>query len=269
MEPYNEDLFILPRDKKVVKANELIQESRFSLSLQQQKIILFLISQITPFDEDFKTYEFDIREFCKVCGMDYDNGGNYELLKEQIKKIADQSVWIMLEDGKTESLIRWIEKPRMERYNGIIQIRLDEDLKPYLLQLKKNFTQYEIIYTLNFKSKYTIRLYELLKSIHYNDLEPYERTFSLDDIRRMLGAEKYSKYSHFKARVLEPTIEEVNAYSDKQVSYEPLKTGHSVTAIKIRVESKDPADVAMITAEIDKNLNQNRQNQIMFVGMEW
>ena len=47
-------------------------------------VVLYLISQITPFDEDFKQYEFDIREFCKVCGIDYDNGGNYELLKQQI-----------------------------------------------------------------------------------------------------------------------------------------------------------------------------------------
>ena len=37
-----------PRERKVTKANELIQKSRFSLSAQQQKIVLFLISQITP-----------------------------------------------------------------------------------------------------------------------------------------------------------------------------------------------------------------------------
>ena len=44
--------------KKVNKSNDLIQRSRFNLSLQEQKIILYLISQITPYDHDFKLYEF-------------------------------------------------------------------------------------------------------------------------------------------------------------------------------------------------------------------
>jgi hypothetical protein len=68
--------YIMLREKQVVKANDLIQKSRFSLSLLQQKIVLYLISQISTFDTDFKLYEFDIREFCQVCGIDFDNGGN-------------------------------------------------------------------------------------------------------------------------------------------------------------------------------------------------
>ena len=61
LEPYD-------RDKLVVKANELIQKSRFNLSLQQQKIILYLISQIDRNDKEFKLYSFSIQHFCKVCG---------------------------------------------------------------------------------------------------------------------------------------------------------------------------------------------------------
>ncbi|MDY4786917.1 MAG: RepB family plasmid replication initiator protein, partial [Bacteroidaceae bacterium] len=48
------------RHPTVVKANDLIQKSRFSLSVQQQKIVLYLISQISQFDTDFKLYEFSI-----------------------------------------------------------------------------------------------------------------------------------------------------------------------------------------------------------------
>ena len=53
-------------EKQVVKANDLIQKSRFNLSLQQQKIVLYLISQITPYDEEFKLYEFSILDFCRI-----------------------------------------------------------------------------------------------------------------------------------------------------------------------------------------------------------
>ena len=92
-----EERYLEIRHGTVVKANELIQKSRFSLSLQQQKIVLYLISQISPFDEDFKLYEFSIAEFCKVCGIDDTNGKNYIDLKQAIKEIADKSLWITFE----------------------------------------------------------------------------------------------------------------------------------------------------------------------------
>ena len=227
-----------PHNKKVRKANALIQKNRFDLSLQQQKIILFLISQISPFDEDFKQYEFNIVDFCKVCGIDYTSGKNYEDLKAQIKNIADKSMWLKLDD-KSETLVRWIEKPTIKEKSGIIQIKLDEDLKPYLIQLRENFTQYDIIYTLCFKSKYTIRLYELIKSIHYQELYEYSKEYTLDEIKTLLGAETYKTYQHFKERVLIPSITEINNTSDKYISYTPIKKGKSIIGITLDIKTKD------------------------------
>ena len=241
------------RLRTVVKANELIQRSRFSLSLQQQKIVLYLISQIMPYDEDFKTYEFSIPEFCRVCGIDETSGKNYQDLKTAIKEIADKSVWIETEDGR-ETLVRWISKPYINKKSGTIQICLDSDMKPYLLQLKKNFTQYELLWTLNFKSKYSTRLYELIKSIHFHELENYERIFSLDDLRRMLGAEKYKTYQTFKTRVLNPAVEEINAFSDKNVSYEPIKNGRAVAKIRLSIGTKETIERLRLQSNIEHQL---------------
>lgn len=225
----------------VVKANELIQKSRFSLSLQQQKIVLYLISQITPQDEDFKLYSFSITDFCKDCNIDYDNGKNYVNLKAAIKEIADRSVWIKLDSGE-ETLVRWIEKPYIDNNSGIIKIRLDRDMKPFLLQLKENFTKYELFWTLHFRSKYSVRLYELIKSVHFDELSSYVCEYEIDELRRLLGAEIYQTYQTFKIRVLEPAIAEINKYSDKNLSYSPVKLGRSVRHIQFVIETKDAAD---------------------------
>ena len=237
------------RGKTVIKANELIQKSRFNLSLQQQKIVLYLISQITPYDEDFKLYEFSISEFCRVCGIDETSGKNYQDLKAAIKEIADKSLWITLEDEET--LLRWIEKPYLNKKSGIIKIRLDEDMKPFLLQLKENFTQYELLWTLHFKSKYTIRLYELIKSIHFHELETYQRVFRLDELRRMLGAENYKTYQTFKTRVLNPAVDEVNSYSDKNITYEPIKQGRAVEKIRFTISTKDAIERIKLQSDIE------------------
>ena len=246
----NEKQIASLRNRTVVKANELIQKSRFNLSLQQQKIVLYLISQITPFDEEFKLYEFSIAEFCKVCGIDDTSGKNYTDLKQAIKEIADKSLWISIEDEET--LLRWIEKPYINKNSGRIRIRLDEDMKPFLLQLKENFTKYELLWTLHFKSKYTIRLYELIKSIHFHELEQYNREFKLDNLRRMLGAENYTTYQTFKTRVLIPAVNEINSYSDKNVVYEPIKDGKSVVSIKFTISTKDVIERVKLQSDIEK-----------------
>lgn len=239
------------RNHTVVKANDLIQKSRFSLSAQQQKIVLYLISQITQFDTDFKLYEFSIVDFCKVCGIDYESGKNYQDIRSAIQDIANKSIWVQLNEDE-ETLLRWIEKPYINKKSGTIKIRLDEDMKPFLLQLKENFTQYELLWTLHFKSKYTIRLYELIKSIHFRELKTYTREYKLDELRRLLDAETYTTYQTFKTRVLIPAVNEINNYSDKNLSYEPLKRGRSVYSIRFTIGTKDALERLKLQSDIEK-----------------
>lgn len=241
------------RNRKIRKSNELIQKSRFSLSLQQQKIVLYLISQIQPQDEDFKLYEFEISEFCRVCGIEVESGRNYELLKDQIKKIADKSMWVYLEDGR-ETLVRWIEKPYIEEGTGKISIKLDKDMKPFLLKLKERYTTYELIWTLHFKSKYTIRLYELIKSIHFNELQTYKKVYPIEELKRLLDAETYKTYQALKERVLMPATEEINRYSEKNISFEPIRKGKKFVAVELTVSTKEAMEMLRIRSEVEKEM---------------
>ena len=241
------------QSQTIIKANDLIQRSRFSLSLLQQKAVLYLISQIQPTDEDFKLYEFSISDFYKVCGITNDSGRNYEMLKSSIKEIADKSLWITLPNGK-ETLVRWIEKPYIDKNNGTIRIKLDADMKPFLLQLQSNFTKYELFWTLQFRKKYSVRLYELVKSIHYNELVPYEKIYDLEELKKLLDAENHKTFQHFKERALEPAIEEINEYSDKVVEYEPIRYGRTIGRIKLKVATKDAMLRLQLRVEQEKSL---------------
>lgn len=244
------------REACVRKANQLIQESRFNLSTQQQKMVLYLISKITPKDEDFEEYEFTITDFCKVCGITL-SGTNYNDLKEQIKKIADKSLWVEITPG-TETLLRWIEKPYIDTKSGTIRIRLDRDMKPFLLRLKQNYTQYELIWTLHFKSKYSIRLYELIKSIHYREYEEYTRTFELEELRRILGAETYKRFPDFRVKALQPAIDEINEYSDKIISWKPIKDGRAVAYIEFTISTKGDIQKSFVRDLVETELELNQ-----------
>lgn len=242
--PYSTDI--------IRKNNDLIQKSRFSLSTQQQKVVLYLISQIKPSDDDFKLYRFSIKEFCEVCHIDSKSGKNYSDLKYAIKRIADKSIWIKQTDTGKQTLVRWIEKPFIDDNSGVIELRLDADLKPYLLHLTDNYTEYEWICIARFESKYSIRLYEFLQSINYSKLEYYERTFELAELRTILDAENYTTFADLYRRVLVPATTEVTKYSDKEVHLERVYTGRKVTGITFKVKAKEMDQVEMLpSAEAD------------------
>lgn len=230
----------LVNDTTVVKSNKLIQQSRFRLNLQQQKIILYLVSQIDYSDDDFKMYTFDIVDFCRICGIDSVGGKQYQLLKDSLQQLRDKSLYIMLDD-ETEALVGWLDKVHLNKSRGTVQIRLDTELKPYLLHLRENFTRYELVYTLRMKHKVSPRLYEILKSYHYNDLKPYEKEFDIDELRSLLDANKdtYKKFKYFNSFVLTPAIQEINDQTDLHVTATPLRTGRKVYAVRIRIEHRD------------------------------
>lgn len=241
------------RDRLVVKSNDLIQKSRFSLTVQQQRVILYLISRIGYGDEDFKEYDFNIKDFCRVCGLYDESGKHYAELKRQVKAIRDKSMWIEISEGE-EVLLGWLDGARISRNSGKIKVRLNEDMKPYLLQLRENFTKYEIANVLCMRSKYSIRLYELVKSLHFQEFETYVKTFSIEELRKRLDAETYPRFCNFNQRVLKPAVQEINTYTDKEVSYELVKNGKMVEAIAVTVRTKDAVDRLKARSVIDEKL---------------
>jgi len=244
------------RDYKVVKSNDLIQKSRFLLSLQEQKIILFIISKIKPNDENFFTLNFSIQEFCKVCGIDETNGKNYKNIKDTIKSLSDKSVWLKLEND-SETLVRWINKAWISSKSGSIEIRIDDDMKPYLLQLQERFTQYELLYTLAMRSQYSIRLYELLKSYEYQ----HKKIFDIDELKRLLSAENYSRFPDFKRKVLDIAFRELNDLSDMTVTYRIIKEGRRFAKIEFSMRIKKELDERLKTwARIDKVICPSQQS---------
>ena len=220
------------RQQKVIKANELIQKRTHLLSVQEQKIVLYLISQLKPEQKEFEYQTFDMIDFCDACGIDHDNGKNYINLRKAIQTLSDKSMWVIGEE--TDILMRWISSAKIEKGQGKIEVRFDEEMKPFLLELKNRYTQFDLIYTLGMKSKYSVRLYEILKS--YEKIsEPVE--FGLDRFRELVGAE-YERWVDVRRFVIEPAIKEINRLSDLSVVYEAQKKGRSIVGVSFIVRVK-------------------------------
>jgi plasmid replication initiation protein len=245
------------RDYKVIKSNDLIQKSRFDLGTQEQKIVLYLISKIRPEDTELHEYEFSIVEFCKICGIDYANGKNYDNIKKTIKTLNDKSIWVTLKDGG-ETTMRWIERPYINKNSGVIKIKLDELMKPYLLQMQERFTQYELLYTLPMKSQYAIRLYEILKSYEWKKSVEMD----LENLKRMMKAEHYTRFYDFKKKVIEIAMREIDDYTDLKVEYTLKKKGKQFTSIVFQIGTKETLSERLLTwQKINQQITPKRDSK--------
>lgn len=239
----------LERELWVVKSNALIQKSRYQMTLQQSRLMLYLISKIdSVFDTDFREFTISLLDLCSVCGIE--KGGNsYKLIKESLQGLADKSVWLPTEDGG-EELCRWLDKAKIER-TGYITLRISESMKPFLLQLKSDFTKYRLVHALAFKSRYSVQLYELCKSIVYNGVG-YAREYSISDFQKHFIT-PYKAIYDFKRRVIEPALTDINEFSDIQAFCEFTGRGRE-TRVSLTVILKDSDGIIQARRRTDEAL---------------
>lgn len=237
------------RDYWVVKGNELIQNNRYELSLPEQKAVAYICSLIKPSKEQEGTYQleydFNIRDYCKVCGIDYQGGKNYRDIKAVIKKLSDRSMWLETDDS--EILMRWLSYVKINKKSEMVHIEVDRTIAPFLFNLQKKFTQYQLYNILAMKSAFSVRLYELLKSYAFQKT----KTFELDKLKHLMMVDKvksYERFPDFRRYVLEQAQKEINALTDINVSYEPIKKGRKVIRITFTIKQKSPVEQL-----IDKN----------------
>lgn len=211
----------------VVKANKL-NEARYRLTVQEQRVILAMLSLIAPGDIDFKPYTFTIKDFAALVGVT--DKDIYSRVKEVTKSLVGRRLTILEPDGELH--ISWLSSAKYHDGKGSVELSFDPKLKPYLLALQKEFTRYQLKNTIRLKSSYSVRIYELLKQ--YQALG--SRYFDLSELRSLLGItdDKLQLYGNFKARVLDRSLRELKN-TDITFKYNPVKSGRAVSGIEFTI----------------------------------
>jgi plasmid replication initiation protein len=222
------------RGYKVIKANEIIQKAKFDLGLLEQKTFCYAVSKIKPNDAPNTWYSFTINEYCEVCGISKNNGKNIDDVKTALKQLRDKSFYLLNMDGDYET-VGWLDKAIVSPKSGKVKIRFDETLQKYIVGLYENYTQYSLLCVLPMRSTYSIRLYELLKS--YVGLKRKEMQFEINDLKTKLNA-PYVNFKDFRNRAIEPATKEINQYTDIEITWEPVKKGRKVVAVKFTMKDR-------------------------------
>ncbi|MCM3759149.1 replication initiation protein [Sporosarcina aquimarina] len=216
----------------VTQSNNLIEaRHKKPLTAREQKIVLSMVGMIQPSDEDFKDYRISVKSFSEMLGLK--GSVKYTQMKGIAENLMSKTVEIPKKNGGW-ILANWISSAEYKEGEGVIELSFSPKLKPYMLQLKNQFTSYRLSNILNLNSTYSIRLYELMKK--WQHLGKWG--CSVEDLRGKLGVgEKiYPRYANLKARVLAPAIAEVNEKTDLFIRFNEIKNGRSVERIEFIVQ---------------------------------
>jgi plasmid replication initiation protein len=228
---------------QVVQNNQLIN-GRYEMNLIERRVFLKMISLIRPDDSDFKDFYLSVKELAEDIGTSAKSV--YADLQRATESMIKRVVKIREKDRVIQ--VGLISSATYYEKKGILQIRFDPSLKPYLLQLKNNFTVYGLQHALKFKSFYSLRIYEMLKQFQSTG----HRFILLEDLRFSLGLEEgeYDKYGHLKSRILNHAQKELSK-SDIPFSFKEVKSGKKVIAIDFRFEANTKQDDTLLLIESD------------------
>ena len=243
--------------RKVVEHNSLIT-SIAKMDKTPLKMFELAVSCINteepPKDHTVYLSKEELFTFFKVS--DNDKHSRFKQAVENMQKQAFFKIKEKKEQGFEFENIVPIPYVKWTDYHDEVTIRFSPEIMPYLINLKKNFTQHALSDLAELNSKYSIILYRWL-SMNYNQYEHYSvkggrreeqveayrnPSISIRELREMTDTiNDYKRFTHFETRVLKEPLEEINEHTSFNVSYDKIKKGRSIDSIVFHITKKPVA----------------------------
>lgn len=192
--------------------------------------------------------------------FDVSSASKHTRFKEAIEYMQKQAFFQIKEEknkGYEMTSIVPIPTVKWNSYNDDVMIQFNQFIMSYLIDLKAEFTQYKISELKELNSKYSLILYRWL-AMNYSQYEHYSvkggrraeqveayrnPSITVKELREITDTiNEYTRFQSFENRVLKNAIEEINAHTSFNVSYEKVKKGRSIDSIVFHIEKKRRAD---------------------------
>lgn len=231
----------------ITQDNRFIYAKYGDTTANELKFFYYVISKLNSIsDKDFKACEIPISEILGEV-LEHENiDANYLYIKKLCESLSKRYLLdeTLSKDPETNKEIdRFISMPLFRfldytKGQATIKYQLNDCLKPYLLGLRKNFTQIPLQHILPIRSGYAIRIYQMLLSElkqNRNEVDLY--LINLQDV--LCVPKSMYAWICFKQRILIPSLKEINATTDIIASYSTKKERQKITQIVFEICYKD------------------------------
>ena len=225
----------------VVKDNALINAS-YNLELTEQRLVMLAIINARELGRGITAdskLEIHASDYAKLFNVSPD--ASYKALKDAVNNLFNRQFSYTAEYKKTGKVgivrSRWVSRIFYVDDLALLEITFAPDVVPLITRLEEHFTKYEAKQVAHLTSKYATRLYELLIAWREVGKTP---VFELQQLRKNLGVEddEYQRMHHFKSRVLETAITQINEHTDIKATYEQHKKGRIITGFSFKFKQK-------------------------------
>lgn len=220
----------------VQKSLPLFQLWRSDLTLAEFKIMDIYLSRIDSHKPDKRAVLFNKGELEKALGVKKINNQD---LKDRLKHLMSSVVQLPDDSKKGFRLVTLFEEAEAEQDdNGLWQVRLECTQKAmmYFFNIENlGYLRYKLRCITALTSRYA---YIMFVYIEHNR---YRKTWeiSLEELKKVLSCEQeeYAKeFRYFNRDVLKRIQAELSKKTECRYTYEPIKKGRSVVAIRFTVE---------------------------------
>lgn len=210
-----------------------IQECFKSMSIDEKRMLILaspIARTINATEKDAITITAE--SFAVDCNIKTHSA--YKSLEEASKSLIKRYFSYLDEKGR-KTYCNWVIRARYE--DGAVSICFPDEVLLMLKEFDKlnPYTKYKKDIVLKLKKDYSFDIYHLAKK--HQAMGQFE--MPLEHLKNELGLpESYQDLSNLKKRVLKPSLDEITANTDIDLSYENVKKGRSVVGFKFTIKEK-------------------------------
>jgi plasmid replication initiation protein len=245
-----------------IRQHNAITAARYDYSACQLDLLFCLLSQLKKEDSPDIPYRINIGDVERMTGRQW----NYQQLQEATADMGSRMFEV--ESDKTYKQLWMFQKVEYIKGQGCLEIVLSKFIRPYLFELKDNFTSYQLHSALKLSSKYAKRIYQLASQ--WKDIGE-TKAYTIDELKLMLKLkdphgkqpEQFEKFSQFKARVLDIAMRQINEHTDIKINYNLIKQGRSFHSIRFYTNAQQPKQLPIAFDQPVEEVRYQNARQIL------
>ena len=216
-------------NRNVVISNYIVRSAQ-TLSLSEKRIIMAGVAQLGGVNAEVV---LSAQEYADTYEVDIHTA--YDQLKSAANALMKRSLSWQVQDGKKIGVQHtiWVQGYRYFKDQGIVKFKFSEYIFPFLFELQREFTKYQLKQAAALRSIHSWRQMELFEQMKVEKDSNGWLSMPIEEFwHAMEATESYrANFGLLRKWVIEPAIKELTEKDGWLIEWEARKRGRKVSTL--------------------------------------
>ncbi|TDN39179.1 RepB family plasmid replication initiator protein [Hymenobacter sp. UV11] len=225
---------VVSKKNLTVAQSNLLVETYWPATLLEARLFVLMLRCLHKTDENTPGITIPIEEL-----MPGGRGGrNYELLQQALKRYMTLQIELPVPNAKKDmQTINLVQGMALDSTNDVVVGFFTPLALPYLTKLSNNFAVGDVAELMELQTAASHKMYWLMKSWEFKS----PVTVTVERLRELTVRDNYERYTDFRNRILQPSIEELNGL-DFKITFSENRKGRAVDSVRFDIGRKQKAE---------------------------